>query len=269
MAVARLRARLRETKSMTSSANLVAHFARCCPRSSLRPTRRVPCTRRPPRLGWRANPSTVPAALLRSWRAAASRTTLAWSWRSSASRTHAPSRWWLRFRDSVRFLHPGVVLLSTDTVARTAALIDEVLQTKPRHEILPRELGHTALADVVVPATTPVALYSTTVDAWTSSAGDSYAALMLHYITEDSVMRSHVIALRYFPPPHNAKNYDGLLDALLEENGLRGGQHADVHDGQRLGDAGRHGNCGLGAHAVRCALAAQRCQGGRVRLRRC
>jgi hypothetical protein len=124
------------------------------------------------------------------------------------------------FTKFVGVINPSVVLPSADTVAHDVVLIDEVLQEKVRREVLLRDLGHTSMEGAAVPPGSPFTLYSTTTDAWTNRADYPFAALTLHYLTDDFAMKSHVLAVRHFPAPHTAAAYEELLGGLLEENSL-------------------------------------------------
>jgi len=115
---------------------------------------------------------------------------------------------------------PKVRLCSADTVAREAVLIDEALQRIVTRELLPRSLGHSALEDVAIPPDTPFALFSATSDTWTSASGEPFLGLTIHFINSDWKLIDLSLALRHFPPPHTAEQYEELFGAILEENNL-------------------------------------------------
>lgn len=124
------------------------------------------------------------------------------------------------FKMFMSLVVPRLRLCSADIVARSAVLIDEALQLILTREYLPRSLGHSGLEDVTIPAATPFTLYSGTTDTWTARRGTPYLGATIHFITPDWEMKDLTLALRHFQPPHTAVAYEILFGALLEENGL-------------------------------------------------
>jgi len=110
-------------------------------------------------------------------------------------------------------------LPSADTIAREAALVDEALQRFLRIEMA-SNVGHSNIEEISIPKDAPFTLLSFTVDAWTSIAGKPFLGLTTHYLTNDFEMKSHALALRYFPPPHTADAYLVLFEAILDEYGF-------------------------------------------------
>ena len=210
--------------SMTSSANIVAHIARCAPWELVAEHAEQKLYKDAATTSARALTPTATGGGL-----------LSWTQPTSSDISVEIALFLLRdarpflavegegFVDFMKVVSPRLKLPSADTVARNAVLIDEALQKRLTHDILPRQLGHTSLDDVNVPRNAPFRLYTTTTDAWTSRAGMPFLGVTLHYITNDWNMVTHALALRHFPAPHTATRYEELFGAIREENGLLDG----------------------------------------------
>ena len=124
------------------------------------------------------------------------------------------------FKKLINTINSNIKLPSSDTIAREAAIVDEALQ-KMLKKLIPRRVGYSNTEEI--PTDAPFSLLSFTLDSWTSFVGKPYLGLTMHYITEDFEMKSHAMALRYFPPPHTASVFAEKFDQILDEYGIDSG----------------------------------------------
>ena len=211
--------------SMSSSANIVAHFARCAPEELTAEHAALDIYKKPAS-AWLSKqtdssaPSSGPMAAFLAQPPFDIALEIALLCLSDMRPFYmVEGKGFTKFLSVVA---PRLKLCSANTVARAAVLIDEALQNVLTKSVLPMALGHTDLEEVDVPVTVPFTLYSATTDGWTSN-GTPFLGVTLHFISPDWKMQTHSLSLRYFEPPHTGKRYEELFGALLEENGLHEG----------------------------------------------
>ncbi|CAF0931624.1 unnamed protein product [Brachionus calyciflorus] len=60
-----------------------------------------------------------------------------------------------------------------------------------------------------------------TSDIWTSSSGDSYISLTLHFINNNNKLDQLLLDIKSFPGTHNYRTISSIIDSILDENGIK------------------------------------------------
>jgi hAT family C-terminal dimerisation region len=113
-----------------------------------------------------------------------------------------------------------IKLPSVDEIVWEASRIDEVLREFLRSELSSQGGRSEIDTSNIIATDSSFSLLSFTLDAWTSIFGNPFLGVTVHSITNEFEMRSYVLALRHFKPPHTSTAYKQVFESILAEYGL-------------------------------------------------